>query len=231
MIFKIFATLATVTEMIVFLYMGMGVFTGKFKNWNVSFSFFALLFCVIGRAANIFPLSWVANFARRKSSERITCKMQFVLWFAGLRGAIAFALAENMPGPNRETYASGTLTICIVTTVVCGGFTEKILTGFGMKQGQSLYDGSASDDGEVDYLVIQSASTRREIRRVYKGLKGLWKQFDDNYLKEYFGGSQPVTRPIDNDNDSDRSLGNYELNTRKCSTDSDDDSLKGDPLP
>jgi len=217
---KIFATLATITEMIVFLYMGMGVFTGKFKNLNLSFSFFALLFCVIGRAANIFPMSFLANFARRNASNRITYKMQFVLWFAGLRGAIAFALAENMPGPNRETYASGTLTICIITTVVCGGFTESILTKFGMKQGESAFDGSACDDIGIDYLV-HSASTRREIRRVYRGLKGLWKQFDDTYLKIYFGGSRHV-QSISN-NESDRSLGNYELN---ITSDSGDDGSK-----
>ena len=123
---QIFATLATVTETIVFLYMGMGgkvidvlllftkicstnfidltcfdhsfyspVFTGKFHNWNYAFSFFALLFCVIGRAINIFPLSWIANLSRNRDENRIPLKMQFVLWFAGLRGAIAFALVSS----------------------------------------------------------------------------------------------------------------------------------------
>jgi len=219
---KIFATLATVTEMIVFLYMGMGVFTGKFKHWNLAFSFFALLFCVIGRAANIFPLSWLSNMARRKGSDRITCKMQFVLWFAGLRGAIAFALAENMPGPNRETYASVTLTICMITTVVCGGFTERILTKFGMKQGSYL-ERSTSDDSDVEFLVIESETTRREIGRVYKGLKGLWKQCDDVYLKEYFGGSRPVVSPTHGIIDSGRSLGHYELSKQEGGSYSSDE--------
>jgi len=221
---KIFATLATVTEMIVFLYMGMGVFTGKFKHWNLVFSLLALSFCVIGRAANIFPLSWVANKARRKGPERITYKMQIVLWFAGLRGAIAFALAENMPGPNRETYASVTLTICMITTVICGGFTEKILTKFGMKQ-VSL-EGSTAEDSDDEFLVIQSASTRREIGRVYKGLKGLWKQFDDRYLKEYFGGSRTVTSLSNNGCvDDDRSLGVYELSMQQGSYSGSDDDV------
>jgi len=214
---KIFSTLATITETIVFLYMGMGVFTGKFAKWNIFFSLFTSLFCLIGRAANIFPMSFLANRFRKKNP--ISCKMQFVLWFAGLRGAIAFALSENMPGPNRDIYASGTLTICIITTVVCGGFTEKILTKFGMKQG-AVGAASAAEDSDVAYDAIQSKATRREIRRVYKGLKGLWNQFDNNYLKEYFGGSSPITS-IDNDSET-RSLGNYELSPR--SPDSDDNS-------
>ena len=31
------------------------------------------------------------------------------MWFAGLRGAIAFALAQNMPGKNKEVFITTTL--------------------------------------------------------------------------------------------------------------------------
>ena len=88
---QIFATLATIMETIVFLYMGMGVFTGRFNNWDILFSVLALSFCLLGRALNIFPLSWLANCCRNRQNT-ISIKMQGVLWFVGLRGAIAFAL-------------------------------------------------------------------------------------------------------------------------------------------
>jgi sodium/hydrogen exchanger 8 len=114
---QIFATLATVMETIVFLYMGMGVFTGRFANWDILFTLLALSFCLLGRLLNIFPLSFIANQCRRKGNQ-ITLKMQAVLWFAGLRGAIAFALSENMPGPHKEIYATATLSICLFTTIV-----------------------------------------------------------------------------------------------------------------
>ena len=78
-----------------YIYMGMGVFTGGFQNWDLTFTCVALVSCVIGRAVNIFPLSFVANLCRGRSNN-ISPKMQVVLWFAGLRGAIAFALSENM---------------------------------------------------------------------------------------------------------------------------------------
>ena len=84
--------------------MGMGVFTGKFRNWNIAFTLWALLFCLIARAFNIFPLSYLANCCRRRN--KIPSSMQIVMWFTGLRGAIAFALSENMPGPHRDTYAT-----------------------------------------------------------------------------------------------------------------------------
>lgn len=75
--------------------MGMGVFTGGFQNWDMTFTIVAFVSCLIGRAVNIFPLSFIANLCRERSNK-ITPKTQVVLWFAGLRGAIAFALSENM---------------------------------------------------------------------------------------------------------------------------------------
>merc|ERR1712176_868628 len=131
---QIFSTLGTLAETAVYLYMGMGVFTGRFENYDPLFSVLALSFCFIGRFLNIFPLSCLANYCRGRNDQddgiqttdmndganrRIPFEMQIVLWFAGLRGAIAFALAMNMPGPNREVYATATLFICIFTTVVC----------------------------------------------------------------------------------------------------------------
>jgi sodium/hydrogen exchanger 8 len=80
---QIFSTFATLTETIVFVYMGMAVSTGRFKNWDVTFSVIALFACCVGRFVNIFPLSFLANCCR-KGRTVISPKMQMVLWFAGL---------------------------------------------------------------------------------------------------------------------------------------------------
>jgi NhaP-type Na+/H+ or K+/H+ antiporter len=77
--------------------MGMSVFTGLFEDYDITFAALALAFCLLARFLNIFPLSFIANLCRNESN-RISVKMQTVLWFAGLRGAVAFALAMNMPG-------------------------------------------------------------------------------------------------------------------------------------
>jgi len=90
---SIFSTLATVAETVVYLYMGMGVFT-SLNKWNLNFLLLAYSFCLLGRALNIFPLSWISNLGRKNQSCKITYKMQAVLWFSGLRGAIAFALVS-----------------------------------------------------------------------------------------------------------------------------------------
>ena len=76
----------------------MGVFTGRFTRWNPLLILLAAAFCLAARAAHIFPLSFLANLGRRR---KIPFKMQVVIWFSGLRGAIAFALAQNIPGALR----------------------------------------------------------------------------------------------------------------------------------
>lgn len=225
---QIFATLATVTETIVFLYMGMGVFTGKFENWDILFSVLALSFCLLGRAMNIFPLSWIANLCRR-SDNRITGNMQGVLWFVGLRGAIAFALSENMPGPNKDIYATATLSICIFTTVVCGGFTERIVTRAGMKQSSNNILQELSHD-QVGRSALTTSSSRTQFPRasrasahVYGRVKSMWKQFDNEYLKVYFGGSHPVQSGMDPLSNGRSRLGNYELTGRRSAEEEEDD--------
>lgn len=208
---EIFSTFATITETIVFVYMGMGVFTGRFSNWDVGFSFIALIACLIGRFLNIFPLSFVANFWR-KGRQKISGEMQVVLWFAGLRGAIAFALAENMPGNHKEVYSTATLSICIFTTVICGGFTETMLTVFGMKETQAPSLSLSPNNNRVLTRLTYKPQTptRRESlvdrhrRRFYHGIKGIWQRLDDGFLKVHFGGD------LDN-NDEGPSDPEYEM--------------------
>lgn len=216
---QIFSTLATVTETAVFLYMGMGVFTGRFANWDVLFSVLALSFCLLGRILNIFPLSFIANLCRHKRETRITCKMQGVLCFAGLRGAIAFALSENMPGPNKDVYATATLSICIFTTIVCGGLTDKILTMTDMK---SIRADENEDTDEEEMEPLPSTASRHIMsRRVYAGAKGVWKDFDNRYLKELFGGSRQVRSGAEYSNVNGH--GHYEMTTTaEGSLDEDD---------
>jgi len=211
---QVFGTLANVAETICFLYMGMGVFTGKYSHWNVSFTLLAMCFCVLGRALNIFPLSWISNLCRKKSSSpAITCKMQIVLWFAGLRGAIAYALSENMPGPNRDTYVTATLSICFFTTVVCGGCTDSILSRYGMKN-----EGKADVEISEEVLFISNDSSRIENDSNYKNLKGFWKYLDKHYLKAYFGSEDTMhfgSKVFSSESHhADDDLGNYELNIK-----------------
>jgi sodium/hydrogen exchanger 8 len=234
---QIFATLATIAETAVFLYMGMSVFTEGFRHFDIGQALMALTLCVVGRFMNIFPLSFLSNLCRSESNH-IPLKMQCVLWFAGLRGAIAFALAMNMPGPHRESYATTTLFICMFTTVVCGGLTDRVLGEFGMKQDDSerfnqqeaedlgvLRVSSPRSDLSSGIRPDYALSTRRSSSRVYKGAKRFLKQLDDDFLKVYFGGSTPVTSATYNGVGSRQGyLGNYELGNLDDFEEDDDEN-------
>ncbi len=121
---SILDSFSTMSEFFVFAYMGMGVFTGRFTAFDFFFGVLAILFCCLGRLLNIVPFSFLANLVRRR---KISGRMQIVMWFAGLRGAIAFALSQSMPGDSKDVYASTTLMIVLFTTLVCGGLTAPLL--------------------------------------------------------------------------------------------------------
>ena len=86
--------------------------------------------CLLARGANIFPLAALANLFR---SVKIAPNMQWIMWFSGLRGAVAFALALNLKGstPFSQLITTTTLFIVLFTVVVLGGTTKpfvRILT-------------------------------------------------------------------------------------------------------
>jgi len=202
---EIFQALSTVAESFVFMYMGMGFFTGRFKVWDLRFVVLAVLFCLLGRALHVFPLSWLSNATRRL---QIPPKMQVVIWFAGLRGAIAFALSQNMPGPHKDIYETTTLSIVIFTTVVCGGLTEPMLRHAGMKRAHGEPSPLDDDDDQVraplnpgayELLEVGSgdgAAGRGDARatRTVRGLQAMFREIDNRYLKPMFGGQMPGAR-------------------------------------
>eukprot|EP00166_Cyanidium_caldarium_P000656 ctg_126.g63 len=93
-----------------------------------------IVLTLAARFVNVFPLSAILNRYRR---EKITATNQFVLWFSGLRGAVAFALSLNFPSggggdalhgsETRRAVISTTLAIVIFTVIVLGGGTMPIL--------------------------------------------------------------------------------------------------------
>ena len=94
-----------------------------------SYCLFCCLFQVlilVGRAVNIFPLSFILNFFRE---HKITRKNQCVMWFSGLRGAVAFALSLHLElsAEKRYVLVTATLIIVLFTIMFLGGATMPLL--------------------------------------------------------------------------------------------------------
>lgn len=66
--------------------------------------------------------------ARRKDRE-IPAKFMHVLWFAGLRGAVAYACAKNFPDVygHANDFVTTTMVIVLINVLVMGGFTDYLL--------------------------------------------------------------------------------------------------------
>ena len=65
--------------------------------WDVPFLALGLPILLLSRALNVFPLAFIANLCR-PPEQRISLRMQIVIWFSGMRGAVSFALAITLPG-------------------------------------------------------------------------------------------------------------------------------------
>ncbi|KAL3812790.1 hypothetical protein ACJIZ3_014058 [Penstemon smallii] len=137
-----FATLSFVAEIFIFLYVGMDAL--DIEKWRVvsdspktSISVSATLLGLIlaGRAAFVFPLSFLSNLTKKSQNEKISFKQQVTIWWAGLmRGAVSMALAYNQFTKAGHTQEKGnallitsTITVVLFSTVVFGLMTKPLV--------------------------------------------------------------------------------------------------------
>ncbi|CAF4526728.1 unnamed protein product, partial [Rotaria magnacalcarata] len=79
----IFRTISFLAETCVFVYLGLGIFEYQ-HAFHPKLIFWTIVLTLVGRAAHVFPLSFLMNCFRSKN-HRITFSMQLIMWFAGLR--------------------------------------------------------------------------------------------------------------------------------------------------
>ncbi|CAJ0947684.1 unnamed protein product [Ranitomeya imitator] len=104
-------TVAFLCETCVFAFLGLSIFSFPHK-FEISFVIWCIVLVLLGRAVNIFPLSYLLNFFR---DHKITPKMMFIMWFSGLRGAIPYALSLHLElEPMEKRQLIGTTTIIII---------------------------------------------------------------------------------------------------------------------
>mmetsp|Transcript_9 Transcript_9/g.26 ORF Transcript_9/g.26 Transcript_9/m.26 type:complete len:420 (-) Transcript_9:260-1519(-) len=150
---SLLSTVAHLADTAVFLYLGLSVPAAS-DDWRDRYSHslvaWSILACLAGRAVHVYPLSLVLNrhvvhraaraqsgrpraVARVEAAVRagtIPANMQHMLWFAGLRGAVAFSCAHTFPNSkgNRALFSVTTSTIIIVSMYLLGALTVPVLT-------------------------------------------------------------------------------------------------------
>ncbi|AWO99878.1 putative sodium/hydrogen exchanger 6-like [Scophthalmus maximus] len=179
---QLFELLNFLAENFIFSYMGLTLFSFQSHVFNPLFIIGAFVAVFLGRAANIYPLSFLLNLGRK---NKIGSKLQHVMMFAGLRGAMTFALSiRDTATYARQMMFSTTLLIVFFTVWICGGGTMPMLSFMSIPVGvdsDQEHSGSAVLDGS------QRRNTKHESAWPFR----IWYNFDHNYLKPLLTHSGP----------------------------------------
>ncbi|XP_068248504.1 sodium/hydrogen exchanger 7 isoform X2 [Palaemon carinicauda] len=192
------------SENFIFSYIGVSMFTFDHHKWDVSFICISFVAIIVGRFLNIYPLSFILNIGRR---PKIPIKFMNMLFFSGLRGAIAFALAiRNTSSDARKSILTTTSLIVIVTVILCGGLTTQVLSWLGipvdvedeetrhLNNFHPMRNGPGSEDGG-DSDSCNLTSSKFEKAKLFR----IWEQFDVRFMKPFLTNSRPTlldTLPI-----------------------------------
>lgn len=155
---KTYGVISEICESISFIFIGVAVF-----GFNTTWDFFdyvmlpyAFMVILIARYLNIFIMTRLINLKRR---PKVNSKTEFIMWFSGFRGAMAFALAIEaivvLPD-NDASHVGGrifslTLWLSIFTIMIKSPFIEPIVHKLGMtREGGNAEATAIIDEKEND---------------------------------------------------------------------------------
>nr|AAU81619.1 Na+/H+ antiporter [Iris lactea] len=220
-----FATLSFISEIFLFLYVGMDAldiekwrFVSDSPGKSIGVSAIIIGLVLIGRAAFVFPLSFLSNLAKKSPNEKITFNQQVTIWWAGLmRGAVSIALAYNQftraghtQLPGNAMMITSTITVVLFSTVVFGLLTKplirlllppstKHLTGscsFNSEPSTPKFLSAAllenipgfEAEGGTTNLGARPSSLRMLLMKPTHTVHYYWRKFDDAFMRPMFGG-------------------------------------------
>ncbi|PPD99851.1 hypothetical protein GOBAR_DD03104 [Gossypium barbadense] len=216
-----FATLSFVSEIFIFLYVGMDAL--DIEKWRVisdspgtlvGVSGILLGLILVGRAAFVFPLSFISNLTRKAPHEKVDFKQQVTVWWAGLmRGAVSMALAYNQFTSLGHTQLRGnammitsTISVVLFSTVVFGLMTKPLVRLL-LPSPKHLTRTLSSEPSTPKSFIVplignegepEADQNNRNARRP-TSLRMLlttpsntvhyyWRKFDDAFMRPVFGG-------------------------------------------
>uniref|UniRef100_M4F233 Cation/H+ exchanger transmembrane domain-containing protein n=1 Tax=Brassica campestris TaxID=3711 RepID=M4F233_BRACM len=174
-----FHLISSLAETFVFIYMGFDIAMEK-HSW----------------AANVFGCGYLVNLAR-PAHRKIPMTHQKALWYSGLRGAMAFALAlqsvHELPDGHGQTIFTATTAIVVVTVLLIGGSTGTMLEALevvGDSRDTSLGDGFEVVNNRYmtrfdDEGSPSESGFRTKLREFHKSAKS-FSELDRNYLTPFF---------------------------------------------
>lgn len=139
----LFTITAQLSENFIFIYLGLTLFT----QTDLVFKPLFILVTVVGicgaRWLSVFPLSRAINAIIRMRAKRrgvdapdeLPYNYQCMLFWAGLRGAVGVALAAGLSGENGPALRATVLVVVVLTVIIFGGTTARMLEILGIRTG------------------------------------------------------------------------------------------------
>ncbi|KAL5199129.1 hypothetical protein ABZP36_002641 [Zizania latifolia] len=212
-----FATLSFIAETFLFLYVGMDAldiekweFASDSPGKSIGVSSILLGLVLVGRAAFVFPLSFLSNLTKKAPYEKITWRQQIVIWWAGLmRGAVSIALAYNKFTRSGHTQLHGnaimitsTITVVLFSTMVFGMMTKPLIRLLLPASSNPVTSEPSSpkslhsplltslqgSDLETGTHIVRPSSLRMLLTKPTHTVHYYWRKFDDALMRPMFGG-------------------------------------------
>ncbi|XP_076228766.1 na[+]/H[+] hydrogen exchanger 3 isoform X7 [Nomia melanderi] len=184
---QLFELLNFLAENFIFSYIGVSMFTFPKHHFDPGFILSGFLCALLGRAANVYPLSFILNLARK---PKISLNYQHMLFFAGLRGAMSFALAiRNTVSDARQAMLTTTSLIVILTVIFQGGATTQFLSWFNIPVGVDEEIEGLSHNGMRSDGSLPGSSAKPNEKAL---LARIWGDFDTRYMKPFLTHSRPT---------------------------------------
>lgn len=139
----LFQVLAQLSENFIFVYLGLSLFTETRLSFRPAFILVTVVGICVARWAAVFPLSKLINFVIRYRAQargqtvadELPHSYQAMLFWAGLRGAVGVALAAGITGENGDSLRATVLVVVVLTVIVFGGTTARMLEILGIRTG------------------------------------------------------------------------------------------------
>ena len=117
---------------------------------------FVMAVGIVARAVHLYPIVGFCNLCSSKDNQ-ISCGYQTVVWWGGLRGAIAVALAVQLQGRHASLIRAVTMLVVVTTTFVLGGSTKCVLDTFKVPTGVEDDHGEEAERHDASTLSVCSA--------------------------------------------------------------------------
>ncbi|XP_073008458.1 sodium/hydrogen exchanger 1-like [Typha latifolia] len=189
-----FATLSFIADVFLFLYVGMDAldierwkFASNSPGKSIFLSSILLGLVLIGKAAFVFPISFLSNLSVRNPEDKITFNQQF-------------SRSDLTQLPSHAIMITSTITVVLFSTVVFGMMTKPLMMlllptrhlSTSSEPSSSFFESLLGNSQGSEIGAVQSVPNPSGFHMLFsapsRAVHRYWRKFDDAFMRPVFGG-------------------------------------------